>query len=84
MTATVHTYSGDPDRLFERGGPLEGFHSVMSEGDYATDRASALYAALDVIPETDEEFVLGLLPDDRWALVGMDLESDRYAVEEPS
>lgn len=60
---------------------LEGWNpNALSGGDYSTDRARALYAALGV-SESDEEYALARHSDGRWALFGLTVEGHRYAEE---
>jgi len=75
---TIH----NPDALFESGEVLFGFNSdALSGDDYQGERARALYAALGAWEE-DEEYVLGELPDGRWALVGLTVAGHQFAVED--
>ncbi len=63
---------------------LEGWNpNALSGGDYSTDRARALYAALGV-SESDEEYALARHSDGRWALFGLTVEGHRYAEEAPA
>jgi len=80
---TVKVYAiGNPEALFEPGGVLAGFdRDALSGDDYQSERARALYAALDAWKE-DEEYVLGELPDGRWALVGLTAVGHQFAVED--
>lgn len=62
-------------------GVLAGFdRETLSGSGYDTERATALYAALDVSVE-DDEYTLGTLPDGRWALVGLTTSGYEFAVE---
>jgi hypothetical protein len=67
-----------PSADYEEGGELFGFNPD-GDVDYSSDRARALYEHLGV--SRDSEYVLGSLPDGRWALVGLDLEGHRFVVE---
>ena len=82
MTITVYMII-DPDKLFEPGEVLDGFNmNAVSIDDYVSERARALYAALDASPEDeDDEYILGELPDGRWALVGLTIAGHKFAVE---
>ena len=81
MAVKVYTIH-NPDMLFEPGGVLFGFNSdVLSGDDYESERARALYEALDVSPE-NLEYVLGELHDGRWALVGLTVAGHQFAVED--
>lgn len=72
----------NPDKLFEPGEVLDGFADyALTVDDYQTDRARALYEALGASTE-DEEYVLGELPDGRWALVGVTASGHKFAVED--
>lgn len=81
----IYTRSASPQADYADGAPLAGFDRDGSV-DYASDRARSLYEALGVPEEArdaDTEYTLGTLPDGRWALVGLDVEGHRYAVESP-
>ena len=72
----------DPEAIFEPGEVLDGFADyALTVDDYETDRARALFEALGASTE-DEEYVLGVLPDGRWALVGLTVEGHKFAVED--
>jgi hypothetical protein len=66
---------------------LHGFKAMGSFAalggglDGTSARAAALYKALGT-KVADAEYTLGVLPDGRWALVGLPIEGQRYAVEE--
>jgi len=82
MAVKVYTIV-DPDTLFEPGSPLFGFDpDVVSGEDYENVDARALFEALGASPE-DEDFILGELPDGRWAVVGLMVAGHKFAVEEP-
>jgi hypothetical protein len=80
MIAT-YLFGNTPEDAFDDGELLAGFDAeALSGDDDATDRAKALYAALDADPG-DEEYRLGLLPDGRWALVGLLVADHDFAIE---
>ena len=84
MTAiTVYRFGATPSYEFDDlVGTLHGFdqeHRDVWEGDQA--RWSALYAALDT-SEDDEETVPGVLPDGRYALIGLTVSDHPFAVED--
>lgn len=78
----TYTFGAAPETEAERGGAVEGFNPDAVDGDdYATPRARALFDALGASPD-DDEYLLGELPDGRWAVVGLTVEGHPFAVEE--
>ena len=61
------------------GRPLEGFRLLPLEAR-RTHASAALSGALR-LGLGDEQFILGHLPDDRWAMAGRDEHAYRFAVE---
>ena len=65
------------------GEVLEGFDPDRAEvsGDaYFSKRALALFKKVGTTPK-DEEMVLGVLADGRWALIGPQVEGHSFVVE---
>ena len=83
MSINTYTRSAAPFADYADGGILNGFDRD-GDVDYASDRARRLYEELGLPEESrdaDTEYTLGSLPDGRWALVGLDIEGHRFAVE---
>jgi hypothetical protein len=81
---TVYQFGEDRTAPYLPGGPLHivAWNSKYNPKgeDYESDRAVELYKALGVKPGGCE-WVLGLLPDGRWCLVGCDYVGAKFAVE---
>lgn len=83
MTIKKLIFSNTPALAYEPGEVLHGFNHEAPEvsGDaYQSPRSLALFAALNSTPD-DDELVLGVLPDGRWALVGCECEGHPFALE---
>lgn len=79
-TVDAYVFGGDPEEEFESG-LLTGFdRDALSGHDYESVRAKQLYSRLEASME-DDEYTLGVLPDGRWALVGITESGYKFAVE---
>ena len=84
MTIKKMIFGNTPSLAYGPGEVLHGFDSEAPEvsGDaYRSPRALALFEALNSTPH-DDELVLGVLPDGRWALVGCEGEGHPFAIED--
>lgn len=81
VKVVVHEFGINPDNEFIDG-VLKGFRSDQVDWrDYNTERCKKLFEALGV-SRYDEDYVLGKLPDGRYALVGPTQRYFEFAVEE--
>ncbi len=77
----VYVFGANPQEELTTG-ILAGFDREAVSGDaYESERVQKLYEELFVHPE-DTEFLLGVLPDGKFALLGYTLAGHRYAVED--
>lgn len=79
-TIKVYTFSNSPSLAFEEGGPLSGYDADAVAVVPDSERALALYTALEAQPN-DCSYQLGVLADGRLALVGDTVEGHRFATE---
>ena len=76
-------FANNPAGAVAEGCILAGFDATAAEvsgSAYQSQRALALFQALGTSPN-DPEMVLGVLPDGRWALLGLMVTGHTCAVE---
>ena len=72
----IHTFGTNPSLA------IDGWELNADGLDYSSERAKALYAALEVSPR-DEEYALAVHHETgRWGLFGLIVTGYSYAVEE--